>query len=81
MSLCSSHMAQLQSFQTARAKLISGQSTAEFEFNGQRQSYSKADLNRLDGEISNLETAAATLGACGACPQTRRRGRAITWAA
>lgn len=58
----------------ARDKLISGQATAAFEFNGQRTEYSRADMNRLDAEITKLETRAVLP------PQRQqRRGGAITF--
>lgn len=61
MALSTADAARLVILQAARDKLIAGQAIAEIEYNGERRSYARADLQRLDDEITALN---AGLGAC-----------------
>ena len=56
-TLSTADQARLTSLMAARDKLITGQAIAEVEYNGERRSYSKADMARLDREIDLLTCA------------------------
>jgi hypothetical protein len=67
MALSPADAARLSSLFAARDSLISVVAVAEVEYAGQRTVYAKADLARLDREIQELQTAAAS-------PTGRTRG-------
>lgn len=54
MALSDADAARLAALQAARDKLIMGVAVAEIEYNGERRSFAKADLQTLKDEIAAL---------------------------
>jgi hypothetical protein len=53
--------ARLTALQSARDQLIMGKAIAEVEYNGERRSFAKADMARLDREIDRLTCSYGTV--------------------
>lgn len=60
MALSDADAARLAALQAAYDKLISGQAIAETEYNGERRSFSRADMQGLRDELAALSSGIAT---------------------
>lgn len=63
MALSDADAARLITLQAAYDKIMTGQSIAEVEYNGEKRVYGRADMQRLSDEIAALSSGVASVRA------------------